>query len=487
MKSPSTNPAPRWVLLTKQTIPVLWWVLSLGWLSADKLIRDGDEEGHVGAAELFMDDLNQGDWLGFLERLWVGPMGEYPQAFSAGLGAWWWAMGGGDPGWVGVRAVCLFSLLITALATGRIARRTVSPERALMAEIAAMSTVLMLPLGNGLTRHFMPEGALMAAVSLAILAALRLTENPSRWRGVQLGLILGIGMLTKQTFALLVLVPVLVLFGRLRRSLWMPLGLSTGVALIVTGPWWVMNHGAQLDYTTAAVMSHGSGGLAAHLGYYPEHVFLLGLGPAIFLITILAIFSLWASRSHRGLTLGLAWLLGGLLILLFIPKKYPRLMAPLMPAAAVLIGAAFATLNKHKPKLMISLSIAAGLIVTLASTVQTLSPRPTPSIDPGCPQIWLRPPSGQDLGLSAVAAALHSKAPGAVLIENDQPIPCAIQTTHNWASHLGPWLRRAGEDREIHTDPLREHRHVISLIPGGGDIALQGLRYGITIRDTLQP
>ena len=86
-----------------------------------------------------------------------------------------------------------------------------------------------------------------------------------------------------------------------------------------------------------------------------------------------------------------------------------------------------------------------------------------------------------------MAAALHSKAPGAVLIENDQPIPCAIQTTHNWASHLGPWLRRAGEDREIHTDPLREHRHVISLIPGGGDIALQGLRYGITIRDTLQP
>jgi hypothetical protein len=473
--------------LAKQTIPVLWWVLSLGWLSTDKLIRDGDEEGHVGAAELFMGDLHQGDWLGFLERLWVGQMGEYPQAFSAGLGAWWWAMGGGDPGRVGVRAVCLFSLLITALATGRIARRTVSRERALMAEIAAMSTVLMLPLGNGLTRHFMPEGALMAAVSLAILATLRLTEAPSRWRGVQLGLILGLGMLTKQTFALLILAPILTLIGRTRRTLWMPLGLTVGVTLTLAGPWWVVNHSAQLSYTQTAVMGHGSGGIMAHLGYYPEHVFLLGLGPALFLVTILAAFSLWASRSHRGLTLGLAWLLGGLLILLFIPKKYPRLMAPLMPAAAVLIGAAFATLSKHKSKLMTSLSIAAALTLALASTVQTLSPRPTPSIDPGCPQIWLRPPSHQDLGLSAVAAALHSKAPGAVLIENDQPIPCATQTTSDWASHLGPWLRRAGEDREIHTNPIREHRHVISLVPGGGDITLQGLHYGITIRDTLQP
>ena len=143
-----------------------WVILSLGWLANDRLVRDGDEEGHVGAAELFLGDLSRGDWLGFFERVWMGNMGEYPQAFTAGVGAWWWAVDGGLPGRPAVRAICLLSLLIASLATARLARRMVKPAQADSAELIAMGTVLLLPLANGLTRHFMPEGALIAAVAV---------------------------------------------------------------------------------------------------------------------------------------------------------------------------------------------------------------------------------------------------------------------------------------------------------------------------------
>ena len=66
----------------------------------------------------------------------------------------------------------------------------------------ALTGVLCLPLGNGLTRHFMPEGALMAAVSLAILSMFRWVERPNLSRAVQLGAVLGLGLMTKQTFIL---------------------------------------------------------------------------------------------------------------------------------------------------------------------------------------------------------------------------------------------------------------------------------------------
>ena len=106
-----------------QAVLSVWLALSIGWIALDRLVRDGDEEGHVGAAELFRGDLVVGDWLGFVERLWLGPMGEYPQAFTAVVGFWWWLTGVAQPGDAVVRSICLLSLVVAALATGRIARR----------------------------------------------------------------------------------------------------------------------------------------------------------------------------------------------------------------------------------------------------------------------------------------------------------------------------------------------------------------------------
>ena len=52
-------------------------------------LRDGDEEGHVGAMELFKDIwLNDGFYIWFIE-MWQGSYGEYPPLFAGTMGAWW--------------------------------------------------------------------------------------------------------------------------------------------------------------------------------------------------------------------------------------------------------------------------------------------------------------------------------------------------------------------------------------------------------------
>ena len=465
---------------------LLWATLSLAWLSQDRLVRDGDEEGHVGGAELFLSDLNAGDWLGFIERLFVGPMGEYPQAFTAGVGAWWWAIGEGLPSGLTIRAVCLVSLLVTGLATSRIARRLVHGSNAGKAEVYALIGVLCLPLGNGLTRHFMPEGALMAAVSLAILAMLRWVERPTLSRAVQLGAVIGMGLLTKQTFVLAAALPLFWIGRRLGRTAWrkgLPAALT---ATAVAGPWMVSNLNNQLEYSAESFAGNGGGELLAHLGFYPLALIKSGLGPPLALAFILAAFALWRSDDKRALIPTLIWFVGGLLVLLLIPKKYPRLMAPLLPGAVLCIAAAMVKTQINSRWITVSAALSIPWVV-LISVWKAPTHTRNAEVDRGCPQIWMRPPFTSSLGLAEVAQELSGRPEGDVLVTHDPDIPCAIQTTHNWSTHLGPYLRRVGAERTVHIDPNQPHRYVLSWSREGGDILVDPLSLGLNIRDTITP
>jgi len=465
---------------------VIWLGLSVAWVDADKLIRDGDEEGHVGAAELFLGDLNTGSWLSFLERLWIGPMGEYPQAFAAGVGAWWWAWDGGLPSATAVRVICLLSLLVTAFATARIARRYVPNESKDAGELIAYITVLSLPLGNGLTRHFMPEGALMAAVAIALLWAHRLVERPSVSRALQLGVVLGLGFLTKQTFAFLVAVPLLWVLRRLGRQSVAMLALSVVAASVISGPWWALNAADQLSYGANSLSNSAAGGVWAHLVYYPHVLLVLGLGPALALSSVFAGQSLRKQSDQRGWIFGLMWLIGGLIILTLIPKKYPRLIAPLTPAIGIWIAMAWARAGGRRMALS-GLGIGAILSVIWASVSTNPHFLPEKTVDLGCPQIWLRPPAQDDHGLSTVQQTLSSQPNGAIFVEQDYEIPCAIQTTHNWSTHLSPYLRRSGQERDVHTDENKTHDFIIRVGPTEGTIPIWEDSVHMSIRDRLTP
>lgn len=474
---PSTPERSRW---WKHGAVAVWMVMSLMWLRSDRLLRDGDEEGHVGAAELFRSDLIDGNVLGFIERLWVGPMGEYPQAFAAAVGAWWWATGVGDPSDVTVRAVALVSLPVAALATGRIAARLNGGERGAAIEAWVTVLVLTVPLCNGLVRHFMPEGALMAVTALAVLSALRWADYPSWGRSVQLGAVLGLGVLTKQTFVLAAILPVAwaVRHRVVRRpAMVVVVALTAG---LLAGPWVFANLGPQWAYAGDSVAGHGSIAQWSHLSFYPRSILLLGLGP------VLSAGLLWAvarGRRNDAWMMGMLWLLGGLLILVLIPKKYPRLMAPMLPAVAVVLSTAIGT---HAWRWRGVLVAAAGWTMWVSIDSLAIHTR-TPSVDPGCPQQWVRPPSPTDAGLTAAADALASLGPGDVLVVNDPAIPCSLQTTHDWSNHLGPLLRRRGQERTVHRDKGRKHRYVMEWHSTGGTHEVPALNQTFTFRDRLNP
>lgn len=484
---PSTE--PDWTTAIRRLLLVAWAGLSLAWLSKDRLIRDGDEEGHVGAAELFLLDLNQGSASAFLQRLWVGDMGEYPQAFSALVGGWWWAMGGGLPGRLTVRAVCLVSLLAAALATARVATRFVNPEQARTSSLIALATVLVLPLANGVTRHFMPEGLLMAAVALTILAAQRWAERPTLGRAVWLGAAMGAGLLTKQTFILLALPPVAFLTLGLIKRQWVSAGVSLLVTLAISGPWWFTRISDQLSYASASAVGHGSGGFLDHALYYPTILAKLGLGPAL---TALSLWATWrllrqtTPQTRRGLLMAGLWLVGGLFVLSLIPKKYPRLLAPLTPSVGILLAMVWA--RGARDRRIVGAGLVLGAAWTFAaSTGHTPLLTRHAAIDPGCPQQWLRAPSGNDLGLSRVAATLSDAPPGGVSISQDIAIPCDVQTTHDWAQHLGPYLRRSGSDREVQVAAEPTGRFIIRVSGAAGGIPVEGTGRSLHIHDRLGP
>jgi 4-amino-4-deoxy-L-arabinose transferase-like glycosyltransferase len=442
-------------------LAIAWLALSVAWLDADRLVRDGDEEGHVGAAELFAGRLAAGDWGGFLSDAWMGDLGEYPPLFPALVGAWWHLLGGGQPGAAPVRAVALGGLLLAAWATGRLASEAhgapgwkaddpAPPGEA--AGFLAFGLTLCLPLANGLSRHFMPEGLLVGAVATSVWLAWRAADRPGPWTALALGLALGLGLLVKQTFVLLAIVPVAVAAARAGR--W--LGVTALTAALVAGPWYVRHLGEQLAYgqQSVAASPDAAANLPATLAYYPATALWLGIGPWLALVGLVAVVLL-VLRARRGgrtaLAIALAWGLGGAALLTVVPKKYPRLLAPLTPAVALLAGVAVAHVPRRRLGIALALPPAAAWVAG-ASLVPMAEPAFVPEVDPRCLQVWLRPPVDDDLGLAAVAAAAAEAREGPVVVTGGPEIPCAVQTTHPWTNHLSPYLRRAGLEREVVTE-----------------------------------
>ena len=444
------------------------------WLGRDRLIRDGDEEGQVGAAELFLGDLRGGELGGFLRRAAVDDMGDYPSLYPAAAGAWWWAAGGGQPGRPAVRAINLAFLALSAAGVYAAARGAVGAGPALLGAAAT----LWLPLLAGLGRHFMPEGALAAAVSWAVAAACWQRRRPTPRRALLLGLALAAGLLTKQTFPLYAALPVLACLR------WRPSLLAAAAGLALAAPWYAHNALEQLQYVGQSAAYRGGAGPVAHLLFYPRVLLSLALGPAWAALVALALAaSARAPGGPRRLG-GLAaiWLLGGLLALTAVPKKYKRLLAPLLPAAGLAIAAGAAARPRWSP-LVLAGAGWTGLLSWVSTPLAT-PPRAVVDFEPGCLQVWLRPPDPRDPGFAAIGAAAAAAPAGPLRLIEPPEIPCAVQTTHGWGYHLGPWLRREGLDRRILIgDDAGDAALIVDFTPGAAGelhrLELLDTRYAI--------
>jgi len=437
---------PGWALLALLLLAAVHLAGGAGWLLADQLIFDGDEAGHVGAAELIAASWLEGRPLDALRTSFMGPLGVYPPLYAGLLGAWWALLDFGDPARLSVRGLNLLWPLLAAAAVARMAR-PLGPQGVVVGFAAA----LMVPIMGGLGRHFMPEGALVAAVSMAAMAAFLARERPSIGRLVVAGLALGLALLVKQT-APLYLAPLLVLLlPRRPRSL-----VVLAVALAVVLPWLVPNLALQLEYGGDSAAGPGLASLPRQLGFYPWSFLWVGAGVPLASLALVGAAVGLRSRDpavRSSTWVALAWLVGSALLLTCVPRKYPRLLAPALPAVGLLAAVALVQARQLWQRAALWVLLCAALGWMLTGSLWSLPvPASAEVLDDRCPQRWFRPPVGDDLGYSAVIDAVAAAPVGPVRVVGSAEIPCELQTTPGWSEHLGPLLRFHGLDRELLRD-----------------------------------
>ena len=449
-----------------------WTGLQVAWLAADQRITEGDELTNTGAMELFWED-HEGRWaLGELGRAYTGDFGEYPAMFPA--------IGGVLSRWTGVRdldgdgpaRVALVWAWLAVLATWLLGTRLAGPRAGLLAG----GVLLLSPLWSALQRHVMLENGLCALVAVVAAAAVvglqQDSEGPS-WRRLLpwlvAGLAAGLALLVKQTaaLALLPLAAGLLVVGR-RRIAGPLVALVCG--LTVAAPWYVRRLAAEGDYLWRSAQANPDAVGPLHQAlYYPLALVQQPWTPAV----LLAGLALGLLAWRRGLdeapptsrqALLLLMVAGGVVLLALVPKKYPRLLLPLLPLLAVVIGCWLDRWPRPHRVGLLALASLSLLATTFASPpLSTLLGEGRVGlvdVDERCYQDWMVAPSRPGLDWDALLDRLERT--GGLLQEYrvgalDWPAPpCTHQTTLHLGEHLRIRVRRAGLEAYVMTSSWRE-------------------------------
>ncbi len=432
-----------WHRLSTLSFVLSWWVINLWWIGNDHLLRDGDEEGHVGAMELFKDHwVDQGIGYWFWE-VWTGNYGEYPPLFAGLMGAWWGfvtqTVGNIPPESILVRGALLIWPFVTALAVSRMAHRL-----GFKWETALIFT-LSIPLHVALGRHFMPESMMVTCSTFSICAAVEWYHKPTWKMATVIGVSLGLGLLTKQTMLLVCpfVVGTIWLTKRTHRQHGV-LGLI--VASIILVPWTV----GQIDLQSSYLLSSAEGKVEAPLLtqlLFPPTTLFYCLG-----ILVLPLALGWKKVNQTQIPIWLWVWTGTLVVFMLLPKQYPRLMLAWLPVTGLWFSHLWHD-SSHTPK-----SALLGLFAVYLHTVhpfqqqvqQAYTETVFSAVDDGCPQVWMRPPNSNDGHLAQIASQIQSSGkPKKIVIKGSPNIPCSVQTTHPWRSHLEPYLRRRGLETTI--------------------------------------
>ena len=428
----------------------LWTAAQATWLQADHRIAEGDVLTNTGALELFHQEAQRSSGLTVLARAWLEDFGEYPALVPAVQGWASSALGVVDLGGDGPALVGLGWMWLLVLCTAALGRR-LGPG----AGAWAGALLLLSPFVAGLGRHVLlelPMAALVLAAAAVGARAWGLGDEPvgatageahgggARWgTWAMCGALAGLALLAKQTAAL-TLVPLVLVAGRQ----WRGLALAAAVAGAVAGPWYLGRLGAEGEYLLRSAGANPDAVGALHqLAIYPLALVQLPWGP--WGVAAIVAGGFWARRRPGSwgvlATAGLA-----MLPLLLLPKKYPRLLLPLLPLLALWLGAWMARWPRRAQGAVLALLLlgqGAAFVGALSPPMWGLT-----ELDERCPQRWVRPPHPEGIDWSGIVAAIGAhggerEATRVGAVEWPGP-PCAHQTTLDLGEHLRIAARRGG-------------------------------------------
>ncbi len=313
------------------TVAVAWALLATvagAWLAVDRRPPEWDHANHLERAALCTRDLRTGDLRAIFERSTFYPPLAVCVAGAAGL----LVPAGAAAG------AAMLAFLALGMAAVYLLGRAVDGGRA---GVAAALLFGAAPFVVFSALRFQLDLPLAAMVALA-LASLLATDDLRRLvPALGLGVVCGLGMLTKPTFALYVVPPVVLLLARGGRRALPGAALATLVAAALSLPWFgprLLGLGAQVDaraFAQAAESGHPEVLTLTGLAFYPR---LLGYQVG-FLTALLVVAGLVVAALRRQWLLLVA-ALAPLLVLALIRNKNLRYSLPLLGVLAVLAALA---------------------------------------------------------------------------------------------------------------------------------------------------
>lgn len=442
-----------------------WTGAQLLWMQGDDRLPDWETARDVGAME---------DWHGHwgpegsgtastLLQAFRASSGEYPALYPALSGLLARAVGleqwnGDGPG----RLALLWAWLAVLGAWGM--------GRALGDEGTGVLAALLLmlsPLWTALAREPLMESgmtALVAVVAAAGFAAIRDAGTQRRLEAwVLVGICAGLALLMKQT-AVLALLPLglVLVFANGRR--WGGPLVALLLCVAVCGHWYISAAVSGDDYLWRSAQANPDAvGPLRQLLFYPLALLQQAWSPPVVLAFGLLGWLSWRGglepRTGRW-SLPLAVLLLGLLILMGIPKKYPRLLLPLLPVGSVLLAL---WLQRWPGRLRTgALGLAAlAWLATLfplgpISSALAIGEHGLRGVDERCYQQWVRPPDPISFEWGRLVDLVEEAGgPGEAYkvgaVEWPAP-PCSYQTTLHLGEHLQLRLRRGGLEGSVLTE-----------------------------------
>jgi len=310
-------------------------------ISRDRYYMVPDAQDYFQWSVSIAKDLRQGEVAGAVKQLWGNrqrsPLGIVPAALSQ--------LGGPDP--VAARLSTLFWLALLLWFTYRITERLSSPGAALV----AAASLGAMPMVMGFSRLLWLDMPLAAMTAWCLLMLLRADDFRSLRGALLLGLVVGLGLLTKYSLPIFVGLPALCfLLVALRRGGGERARVlrNAAASVAVAGGVFALWAGVHFNYLIKAfemarphlvILEKPEVGAPdpARFTYYLERIPQSSLGPVFALAMAAGFVLLLRGGRRKVLTITSAWFWGAMLLLCpFV--TWDRYFLPALPAAAVVIG-----------------------------------------------------------------------------------------------------------------------------------------------------